>query len=99
MWIHQFFSGFPHLGERETGSWHRTSITYVESSSSQDLNAIFHQDDYLVVPLAETEISFALLSGCTANEGLVRIQYKSLVPIYVFLEMKLCGLIICKTEF
>jgi hypothetical protein len=27
----------------------------------------------------------------TANEGLVRIQYKCLVPIYVFLEMKLCG--------
>jgi hypothetical protein len=25
----------------------------------------------------------------TANEGLVRIQYKCLVPIYVFLEMKL----------
>jgi hypothetical protein len=25
----------------------------------------------------------------TANEGLVRIQYKCLVPIYVFLEIKL----------
>jgi hypothetical protein len=25
----------------------------------------------------------------TANEGTVRIQYKTLVPIYVFLEMKL----------
>ncbi len=30
----------------------------------------------------------------TANEGLVRIQYKSLVPIYVFPEMKLHGLVI-----
>jgi hypothetical protein len=29
------------------------------------------------------------VSGCTANEGLVRIQYKCLVPIYVFPEMKL----------
>ncbi len=29
------------------------------------------------------------LSGHTANEGLVRIQYKSLVPIYVLPEMKL----------
>jgi hypothetical protein len=26
---------------------------------------------------------------CTANKGLGRIQYKCLVPIYVFLEMKL----------
>jgi hypothetical protein len=26
---------------------------------------------------------------CTANEGSVRIQYKCLVPIYVFPEMKL----------
>jgi hypothetical protein len=98
MWIQQFFSGFPHLGERETGSWHRTSITYVESSSSLDLNAIFHQDDYLVVPLAETDISFALLNGCTANEDPERIQYKCLVAIYIFPEMKLRGLIISKTE-
>jgi hypothetical protein len=30
----------------------------------------------------------------TANEGLVRIQYKCLVPIYVFPEMKLCSLLI-----
>jgi hypothetical protein len=29
------------------------------------------------------------LSTGTANEGPVRIQYKCLVPIYVFLEMKL----------
>jgi hypothetical protein len=28
----------------------------------------------------------------TANEGPVRIQYKCLVPIFVFLEMKLCSL-------
>jgi hypothetical protein len=28
----------------------------------------------------------------TANEGTVRIQNKCLVPIYVFLEMKLCAL-------
>ncbi len=35
---------------------------------------------------------------CTANEGLVRIQYKCLVPIYVFPEMKLCSLVISKTE-
>jgi hypothetical protein len=33
-----------------------------------------------------------------ANEGLVRIQYECLVPIYVFPEMKLSGLVISKTE-
>jgi hypothetical protein len=32
--------------------------------------------------------------GCTANEGPVRIQYKCLVPIYVFPEMKQCSLVI-----
>jgi hypothetical protein len=34
-----------------------------------------------------------------ANERLVRIQNKCLVPIYVFPEMKLRGLVISKTEF
>jgi hypothetical protein len=34
----------------------------------------------------------------TAKEGPVRIQYKCLVPIYVFPEMKLCRLVISKTE-
>jgi len=32
---------------------------------------------------------FHLYCTCTANEGPVRIQYKCLVPIYVFAEMKL----------
>jgi hypothetical protein len=36
--------------------------------------------------------------GCSAIEGPVRIQYKWLVPIYVFPEMKLLGLVISKTE-
>jgi hypothetical protein len=34
----------------------------------------------------------------TANEGQERIQYKCLVSIYVFPEMKLHGLVISKTE-
>jgi hypothetical protein len=34
----------------------------------------------------------------TANEGPVRIQYKSLAPIYIFPEMKLRALVISKTE-
>jgi hypothetical protein len=35
---------------------------------------------------------------CTSTEGSVRIQYKCLVTIYVFPEMKLRGLVISKTE-
>jgi hypothetical protein len=35
---------------------------------------------------------------CAANEGFVRIQYKCLVPIYVFPEMKLGSLLIPKIE-
>ncbi len=35
---------------------------------------------------------------CTANEGPVRIQYKCLVPIYVFPGMKLYVLVISKKE-
>ncbi len=34
----------------------------------------------------------------TANEGMVKIQYKCLVPIYVFPEMKVYSLLISKTE-
>ncbi len=43
---------------------------------------------------------YKLEEACTANEGPVRIQYKCLVPIYpyVFPGMKLCGLVISKTE-
>ncbi len=36
---------------------------------------------------------------CTANEGPVRIQYKYLVPSYVFPEMKLRGLVISKQNY
>jgi hypothetical protein len=42
-------------------------------------------------PLKGTVASdqIGLKAVCTANEGLVRIQYKCLVPIYVIPEMKL----------
>jgi hypothetical protein len=45
-------------------------------------------------------ISYILLKADPANEGPVRIQYKCLVPIYLFPEMKLCkcSLVIPKTE-
>ncbi len=35
----------------------------------------------------------------TANEGPMRIQYECLVPIYVFPEMKLQGLVLSKAEY
>ncbi len=35
----------------------------------------------------------------TATEGLLRIQYKCLVPIYVFPEIKLCSLVIPKQNY
>ncbi len=41
---------------------------------------------------------FSLLLSHIANEGPVRIQYKCLVPIYVYAEMKLLGLGISKTD-
>jgi hypothetical protein len=43
------------------------------------------------------DVSFTRLL-LTSNEGPVRIQYKCLVPIYVFPEMKLRCLVISKTE-
>ncbi len=46
----------------------------------------------------EKEWGTTIVSLHTANEGPMRIQYKCLVPIYVFQEMKLYGLIISKTE-
>jgi hypothetical protein len=36
--------------------------------------------------------------GYSANEGQMRIQYKCLVPIDEFPEMKLQGVVISKTE-
>jgi hypothetical protein len=38
-------------------------------------------------------------SQYTANEGPVRIQHKGLVPIYVFLDMKLHGLLFPKQNY
>jgi hypothetical protein len=46
----------------------------------------------------EREVAISGSVSCTANEGPVIIQYKCLVPIYVFPEMKLCGLVVFKTE-
>ena len=43
-------------------------------------------------------INWLIYVDHTADEGPVRIQYKCLVLIYVFLAMKLHGLIIFKTE-
>jgi hypothetical protein len=45
-----------------------------------------------------SSVYFAVYVFCTANEGPVRIQYKYLVPLYVFPEIKLRSLVISKTE-
>ncbi len=45
-----------------------------------------------------SKVSTSAAFNCTANEGPVGIQYKYLVLIYVYPEMKLCGLVIFKTE-
>ncbi len=42
--------------------------------------------------------SFICFAPFTENEGPMRIQYKCLVPIYIFPEMKLCSLLISKKE-
>jgi hypothetical protein len=41
----------------------------------------------------------SLYKTCTANEGPVRIQYKCLVPIYLFPEMKLCSFLFPKQNY
>ncbi len=46
----------------------------------------------------KTNDDITWLLSTSANEGPVRIQHKCLVPIYVFPEMKLCSLVISKTE-
>jgi hypothetical protein len=48
--------------------------------------------------IAMLKILFKCSENCTANEGPVRIQYKRLVQIYVFPEMKMRGIVISKTE-
>jgi hypothetical protein len=49
-------------------------------------------------PMLGSAVPFCFLLYLTAYEGPMRILYKYLVPIYVFPEMKLCGLVISKTE-
>ncbi len=48
--------------------------------------------------LIPTGLPFSLQASHTANEGSTRIEYKRLVPIYVFPELKLLGFVISKTE-
>jgi hypothetical protein len=55
-----------------------------------------HNNNY--EDLSETEGKSKEMLFFTANEGPVRIQYKCLVPVYVYPEMKLHGLVIFKSE-
>ncbi len=58
---------------------------------------VLHVSAELLLP----HLFVLIQKACTmyiANEGPVRIQYKCLVPIYVFPEMELYSLVISKTE-
>ncbi len=65
---------------------------------------ILFKDDITVIVLLRVSLvlliweSAELVCKYTANKGLVRIQYKCLVPIYVLPEIELPGLNISKTE-
>jgi hypothetical protein len=48
--------------------------------------------------VSKTQENSTIFFTFPANEGPVRIQYKCLVPIYVFSEMNLFGSVISKTE-
>ncbi len=50
------------------------------------------------LPLIHDPYNNIFLIPCTANERPVRAQYKCLVPIYVFPEIKLRDVVISKTE-
>jgi hypothetical protein len=50
-----------------------------------------------IVVYSHTILNAVISLQYTAKEGPVRIQYKCLVAIYVFPEMKLRGLVISKT--
>jgi hypothetical protein len=51
-----------------------------------------------MAPKNTTVTQIHISADSTANEGPVRIQYKCLDPIHVFTGMKLCNLLISKTE-
>jgi hypothetical protein len=60
----------------------------------------FYMKNILKVPVGNRSKTYSTVSkNSTANEEPVRIHYKSLVPIYVLPEMKLCSLLISKTDY
>jgi hypothetical protein len=69
---------------------------YIESHAEGTINY-----SLLVFPCTFRSLFDLSLSPArrTANEGPMRIKYRCLVPIYVFPEMKLYGLVISKTDF
>jgi hypothetical protein len=78
----------------------KTTQPLFSSSVSSSLDVFFAPAKGRVPPGCQTEKDEkGGVKVChTANEGPVRIQYKCLVLIYVFREMKLHGLGISKTE-
>ncbi len=68
------------------------------STRSISLDSTFKPSEWFLVWLWLVKATSSRYFDFAANEGLVRIQYKCLVPIYVFSEIKLCSLVVSKTE-
>jgi hypothetical protein len=73
--------------------------SYGRTSHGRNLRVVASEriatdDGYQLTMVDQREVAY----GYTANEGRVRIQYKCLVLFYVFAEMKLCSLVISRTE-
>ncbi len=89
--------------------WFSVSVTMALKKGLVRYRHWPHRFASLIFPLSSLHITLSPSSpscsfgkslgiNCTSNEGLVRIQHKFLVPIYVFPEMKLLGLVISKTD-
>ncbi len=82
----------------------RLRVRECGSPNSDDMTkSLVHSVFFVIRPNDSLSHCRPILRGnepkrLTANEGLVRIQYKCQVPIYVFPDMKLRGLVISKAE-
>ncbi len=105
-------SNSKHVGHREITSVQNGTFFYknIEVRKERNRQRLLYTDHTLLrdfgfdfyISILYITIFFkqnlSKLGICTANEGPVKIQYKCLVPIYVFPEMKLRGLVIPEAE-
>jgi hypothetical protein len=75
-----------------------SSCSFEKGSTAEMLKTAQHWIGSLCNKRHLTQANLHQLISIPANEGLVRIQYKCLVSIYAFPEMKLRGLVNSKTE-